>query len=396
MKLTRWGARAFKRKILPIMEKFMRRPITHPSLLNFKLIRRIVVIRSHDHLTDFVLSTPVLRALREHFPEAHIALVVRAGPGEVARHCEFINELLVFPERGSEATPTWRAFLRQLRQGFDLAVVLNTVSHSLTSDLLAHYSQSKHVLGSAAFRFPRCSRNFFYDLIAPFWDGLKHQTDRNLDIMRHIGVDTKDRQSMMTLRPEERAAGKRFLADAGVTDNDLVVAMHIGEGKIRNRWHPENFAAVASHLQKEYDARVVAIWDAHEQNLGFHFLSSLDFRPILAKGLLVRQIAAILSNCRLFIGNDSGMMHVAAAVNTPLIAIFGSNDPEEWKPVGAEFVAVRASSQQCADVSVEQVLELFKKLLAKDISSRRRGENGFDISDKVFQQYVKAIKKPEP
>jgi ADP-heptose:LPS heptosyltransferase len=394
MRLTRWAEKVFIRNALPALEKFLKRPLTHPSLINFKTIERILVIRSHDHLSDYLLSTPALRALREHFPKAHIALAVRPRAGEAARFCEFIDELLVYPERGGWATPTWRAFLRQLRQGFDLAVVLNTVSHSLTSDLLAHYSRSKHVLGSAAFRFPHCSRNFFYDLIAPYWDGVKHHTDRNLDLMRHIGVDTKDRRSTMTLLPEERAAGKKFLTDAGVTDDDLVVAMHIGAGKVRNRWHPENFAAVASRLQKEFDARVVAVWDAHEQNLGFHFLSSLDFRPILAKGLSVRQIAAILANCRLFIGNDSGTMQVAAAVKTPLIAIFGANDPEEWKPVGDEFIAIRAASRQCADVGAEQVVELLKSLLAKDIAARRDVDDAFDISDKVFKQYVKALKKP--
>ncbi len=394
MRLTRWATRIFKKNFLPIVEKFARRQLTHPSLLNFKAIERILVIRSHDHLSDYLLATPVLRALREHFPAAHLALVVRPRAGEAARHCEFINELIVFPERGGEGTPTWRAFLRQLRQGFDLTIVLNTVSHSLTSDLVAHYTKSKHILGAAAFRFPRSTRNFFYDLISPYWEGVKHQTDRNLDIVRHIGIDTSDRRSMITLLPEERAAGKKFLTDAGVMDENLVVAMHVGAGKIRNRWHPENFAAVASHLQKEYDARVVAIWDAHEQNLGFHFLSSLDFRPILAKGLSVRQVAAILANCRLFIGNDSGTMQIAAAVNTPLIAIFGANDPEEWKPLGDEFVAVRAASRQCADVSAEQVMELLKSMLAKDMAARRDVDDGFDISDKVFKQYVKALKKP--
>jgi len=393
MRLTRWATGMLKKNFLPFVEKFVRRQLTHPSLLNFKTIDRILVVRSHDHLSDYLLSTPVLRALREHFPVAHLALVVRPRAGEAARHCEFINELIVFPERGGEGTPTWRAFLRQLRQGFDLTIVLNTVSHSLTSDLVAHYTKSKHILGPAAFRFPHSSRNFFYDLISPYWEGVKHQTERNLDIVRHIGVDTADHRSIITLLPEECAAGKKFLADAGVTESDLVVAMHIGAGKIRNRWHPENFAAVAGHLQKEYDARVVAIWDAHEQNLGFHFLSSLDFRPILAKGLSVRQIAAIIANCRLFIGNDSGAMQIAAAVKTPLIAIFGANGPEEWKPAGDEFVAIRAASRQCADVAAEQVMELLKSMLAKDIAARRDGDDDFDISDKVFKQYVKALKK---
>jgi len=89
------------------------------------------------------------------------------------------------------------------------------------------------------------------------------------------------------------------------------------------------------------------------------------------------------------------MVHVAAAMNTPLISIFGANDPEEWKPIGDRFLAARAPSRQCDDVSVELVIEGMKKLLSKEISARRDSEQGFDISDKVFKQYVKELNKSE-
>jgi heptosyltransferase-2 len=396
MKLLRSMERTFKRNFLPVLEKFARRPTKHPTMLNFQAIQRILVIRAHDHLSEYVLSTPVLRALRQRFPNAHISLLVLPIAAEAAQNLQTINELIVMQERLSGwSMKSFRQFWRQLRRGFDLAVVLNTVSHSLTSDLLAHFSRSKAVLGSTYLRFPHCSRNFFYNMEAPYWEGTKHQTDRNLDIVRYIGADTPDRRAAMTLLPDELEAGKKFLRDAGTTEEELIVAIHIGAGMIRNRWHPESFAVVAAHLQKEYNARIVAIWSAHEENLAFHFLSSIDFRPIAAKGLKIRQLAGIIANCRLFIGNDAGIMHVAAATNTPVIAIYGSNDPEEWKPLGDHFFAVRAPSRQCDDVTAEQVIDLLRNVLGADVSARRDGEKDFDISDKVFKQYVKALNKPQ-
>lgn len=385
-----------KKNKLPVLEKFFRRPGVNPSLVNFGTFRRILVIRQHDQLGDFLLSTPVLRALREQFPQAHIAVLVRSYTADVAQHHEFINELIVLRERlAGWSFGRCRQFVRQVRGGFDLAIVLNTVSHSLTSDLLAHFSRSKYVLGSEHLRFPGCSRNFFYDMEAPYREQARHQTERNLDIVRYLGIDTQDRREVMHLLPEELAAGRQFLHEQGMADGDLVVALHIGAGKMRNRWPAERFAGLATMLHTEYAAKIVAMWGHREEKLGARLLSALDFDPIVAKGMRLRQLAAVIANSRILICNDTGVMHLAAATGTPLVSIFGPTNPGEWKPIGDRFLAVRSASHNSEDVSIEIVLDAIRNLVGAELAPRRPtvAHGVFDISEQVLEQYLDVLKK---
>jgi len=90
-------------------------------------------------------------------------------------------------------------------------VVLNTVSHSFTNDLLANFSGARYILGSEQLIFPGCTRNFFYNLTAPYSPVEKHQSERNLDIVRHIGVETDDLSEVMHLFNMERQAAQKKL-----------------------------------------------------------------------------------------------------------------------------------------------------------------------------------------
>ena len=118
----------FKRNWLRLFETWLDRGVVSPNLINLYAIRRILVVRQHDQLGDFLLSTPVFRALREFFPQAHIAVIARTYTAELAYHNPYLNEVLVVPEKLLWWTPAkiWR-LLAGLRRGWDLAIVLNTV-----------------------------------------------------------------------------------------------------------------------------------------------------------------------------------------------------------------------------------------------------------------------------
>ncbi|RME01318.1 MAG: lipopolysaccharide heptosyltransferase family protein, partial [Calditrichaeota bacterium] len=247
----------FKRRYLKVLERHFAKEVVMPQLINFGKIQNILVVRQHDQLGDFLLCTPVLRALRENFPSARIGLLVREYVADVARNHPYIDDLLIFHEDLRKWTPKEIAnFYRQLRDGWELAIVLNTVSHSLTSDLLAYFSGAKYILGSEHRVFPGCSRNFFYNLIAPYWEGERHQTERNLDIVRHIGVETHDLQEVMQLSEKEKETALETLRNAGYRPETLAIGMHVGAGKIRNRWPLEHFAALAQYLNDYFQVQV--------------------------------------------------------------------------------------------------------------------------------------------
>ncbi|MDZ7292036.1 MAG: glycosyltransferase family 9 protein [candidate division KSB1 bacterium] len=372
MKLWNRIEQIFKRRGLGIFEKWLDRGVVSPNLLNLYAIRRILVVRQHDQLGDFLLSTPVLRALRQFFKHAHIAVLARSYTAEAAYNNQYLDEVIVFPEKGYLWTPAklWR-LVRGLRRGWDLAIVLNTVSHSLTSDLLAYFSGARYILGSEHRVFPGCQRNFFYNLVARHFSQPKHQTERNLDIVRHLGIDTNDRTEVMTLTTQEQLFARNFLRQHGLAENDVVVALHPGAGKTQNRWPVEKFAEMAVTLHRRFAVRLILTWGPKEKDLGSDLRKRLTFDPIVLQDLSLRQLAALLAHIDVFVCNDTGVMHLAAAVGTPLVAIFGPTDPNEWKPIGKKFIAVRGEKQRCDTVSVQQVLQAIHSLLGPKLIPRR-------------------------
>jgi ADP-heptose:LPS heptosyltransferase len=273
--------------------------------------------------------------------------------------------LISFCEHGFDWTPgQFISFIRHVRAGYDLVIVLNTVSHSLTSDLVACMSGAKYVLGSEHLRFKGTSRNFFYNFLAPFRPENRHQSERNLDILRYIGIKCNDTHEHLTLTAAEKEWAQVYLQQLGREFNKVLIAIHPGAGKIINRWPVAYFANVANRLQREMNAQLFVTWGYHEAALGLELVKELDCPALVTTQNDIRKLAALLSQADLFLCNDTGVMHVAAAVDTPLIALFGPTDPGQWKPAGDKFVALRGKDFKCDSVMPVQVYRTAKKMLA--------------------------------
>jgi ADP-heptose:LPS heptosyltransferase len=181
------------------------RSVLTPEEADFSAVRSVLVIRQHDMLGDFLLATPVFRALRNRFPAARIGVLVRDYFADTVAGNPFVDEVLVLQKGNHRWNPRQMMTLfKQLHKRWDLTVVLNTVSHSLSSDLLAELSGGRLLLGSAHRVFPGASRNFFYNLLAPYSTTTVHQTERNLDIVRYIGAQTGDLTACMYVQDAER------------------------------------------------------------------------------------------------------------------------------------------------------------------------------------------------
>ncbi len=361
-----WIEQQFKRRYLRLFEAAFGRLPVSPGAMDLERVRRILVVRQHDQLGDFLLSTPALRALRARFPEARIGLVARGYTEPVARHNRYVDELFVVPEALDRWTPAYtRDFARRLFSGWDVAVVLNTVSHSLTSDLIARFSRARWTVGPSHRRFPGTQRNFLYNVEVPVAEGTRHQSQRNVDIVRVLGADTQDLHEELTLLDREVQAVQQRLQRQGLARGARFVLVHPGAGKPRNRWPAERFGLAARELARNFDLQVVVTWGPGEQELGERVLAQLDGQGVGFAGLTLREFASLCRLADLVLCNDTGSMHVAAAVGTSLVAVFGPTDPAEWKPWGEEFVAVRGADHRCSSVAVGQVVEAAKALLEK-------------------------------
>ena len=364
--MTFWNAfeQFFKHKQLRLFEKLLGLRRLFPEEFDASRVKRILIVRQHDQLGDFLLSTPVFRALRNRFPSAYVAIVARKYTAALAQNNEFIDTVIPFYEHGTDwRLKSLRYFRQQIRAGYDLAIVLNTVSHSLTSDLIARFSNAPYILGPEHLPFSGTKTNFFYNLISPCRDGRINQSERNLDIVRYIGADTEDASENITLLQSEKEWAKDHLRAMGWDGRKKLVAVHPGAGKIPNRWPVENFVAVAEKLVEEKNVQIFLTWGPAEEDLGARFSSLAKFHIISTTENNIRRFAALLASADLLLCNDTGVTHVGAAVGTPLVAVFGPTDPEQWKPVGERIIAVRGKDGVCSSVSTDSVLKKASGLL---------------------------------
>ena len=347
-----------------ILERLISRPLHPPDEVQRYPIQRILVVRQHDQLGDFLISTPVLRALRGQYPNAHICLITRSYTNDVARHNRYIDDHLVLYDSGYQYSWGWfQNFWRTLRAGYDLAIVLNTVSHSLSSDILAWLSRARFILGPEFPLLTGASRNFFYNVIASYDPQPKHQSHRNLDIVRYIGIDTDDPSEHMTITEEEQAWAREWIALRAGAKNTVLLGMHPGAGKLENRWPVERFAAVANYFYEKYGIRWVVSWGPSEAELGALLCRQLSFEPVVLTDVSLRQFAAVISSLPFFLCNDTGVLHVAAAAGTPLLAIFGPTNVREWKPLGNDFQAIQGHDGTVQAVSEAMIIEKMETLL---------------------------------
>lgn len=353
----------FKRFLLWLFERIIPDQLFKPEDIDRTAIRSILVIRQHDQLGDLLLATPVFAALRKAFPNARITAIARVYTHAVLLNNPNIDQILVYPEKLRLATPArlWRLW-RGMKQGYDLAIVLNTVSHSLSSDVLCWLSGAKHRLGSEELPFPGRRKNLFYNVLAPAPETRPHETRRNLQILEHLGVKCGDADEQVFLTDTEKEAGRQELYKKHLVP-EKTIGIHLGAANLCNRWPHEKYAALADWLARDLGFKVLVFWGPSEGELGERFLGAVRTDVANIQDLTLRQLAAVISHLKLMICNDTGVMHLAAAAGAPTFAIFGRSEPELWRPLNKKFYGVRGPDKTCASAGLEVVKTAVKKML---------------------------------
>ncbi len=354
----------FKKNYIKYLEKLYSKPLLSPKHIDFNQVKRILIVRFRGQLGDFLLCTPALKALRKRFPKATIGIIVRSYFADIVVDNPYIDQVMVFYENGFQWTPKrlW-CLWSQLYHRWDMAVVLSLEGHSLTSDFIAHLSGAKYILGSDRFVFPGCSRNFFYNLIVPASKDEIHQTERNMELVKYIGAESNDLKEWIHINEFER---NRIYHEFIKLYSDIhkpLIGLHIGANKMTNRWSIDKFCELAQSLYSKYHVQIIVFWGPKEEKLSKEFLNSITFKPIVIKPSTLRKLALYYTLCDAVVCNDTGTMHLCAAVGTPLVSVFGPTDPDYWKPKGDCFIAVRGKNQNVENVTVDQVrCELLKLL----------------------------------
>ena len=281
---------------------------------NLMTCRRILLIRLSS-LGDILLTTPILRLLREHCPQAKIDFLLKAAYQDVLRAHPCINRLIPFNDQQS----LWQS-LRLLRQKrYDVVLDLH---RTLRSRLIC--------LGLAApLKLAYHKRVLRRQLLVRLgWNTLGAMTpvpELYAAPLRRRGIDAELPPLEMHLAPGSRDAMRQHLAQAfPATAERPLLALAPGARWATKRWPAERFAAVAQALSNRCRAGVVILGDGDDSALAQAICQRLEVPVYDASGKFsLMQTAALLQQCRLLISNDSGLMHMATALNVPVVAVFG-------------------------------------------------------------------------
>jgi ADP-heptose:LPS heptosyltransferase len=321
-------------------------------------IRNILVIRQHNELGDMLCAVPLLRALRLRFPSAFIGLVASPVNYEVMLHHPFVDEVILYDKLLFFRAPTRIfAFLRRLRERqYDLAVVPSTVSMSFTSDAMAYLCGARYRVGAGSLNGTENIASHFFNLqVVAGWsrDTPIHQTERNLDFVRCMGIDTDDLSIVIRLTDEEKKNADNFL-QPHLGKKRYAVGFHPGAGKPQNRWPAERFAHVADRLVSALDALLVISAGPMDDEPVEKMLTTLRSGYLLkAKG--IREVAAIIDRLALFVTNDTGVMHVAGATSTRVLSLFGPSDPYQWAPKSQRHRFLVSQNREMSSLTEEEV-----------------------------------------
>jgi len=361
--------RGFKRLLSHGLRFLLRsRPVSPPDP---ECVRNIVVIRQHNQLGDMLCVVPLLRALRSLYTGARVSLVASPANLDVMLHSRYLDEVIPFEKKeflgaGGLHPGKLLAFLRGLRsRRFDMAIVPATVSVSSTSDLLAYASRAPIRAGAAALEGVGNPYGFLFNLTRRLdWRGdpHRHQTLRNYDIVGSFVPEPTDLTHELTLTEKESEIGREHAESIG-RGFERIVAFHPGAGKVPNRWPVDRFAALANALGREFQAMVLVTAGPMDDEPLNQMECGLSVPHYLLKNESIRHVAAILRFASLVVSNDTGIMHVAGGVGSPVLSIFGPTDPLQWAPLGAKNRSVVGTAGDIATVSVEDVLWVAREML---------------------------------
>lgn len=358
--MIRWRKieQAFKHRLLRLVEIKLGRPEVNPGDVDWNRISRILIIRQQDQMGDFLLSTPAIHAVRIRFPDCHIGIVIKDYFADTMRYSPDVDEALIFFRSGKDWT--WsriKSFWKQLRRRWDMAIILSSESHSLTSDVLAWLSGAPWILGSDALPFEGCTRNFLYNLCVPDPPEYWHQARRNLELVRYIGADWDSLSETITVTESERQTVSEAYPTLYQNRKIPAIGFHIGANKSENRWPIPNFVALGQRLRDAGLGEIVILWGPAEGDLAEEFFNGASWHANGIAPSTLRDHIIHFSLCDLVVCNDTGVMHLCAALGTPLVAVFGPTDPNLWKPVGEQFIALRSESHRTVDVGLEEVYQ---------------------------------------
>ncbi len=318
------------RKLL-IKILFVRKNISRiePDKVNSILLIRL------DRIGDLVVSIPAIKAIKKIFPKARITALLSGFAIDLAKLIPEIDEVIIY--RG------FFAALAELRnKKFSLAIDLLR-DYTLKPALLCHLSGAEITAG-----FNIGFRGSLFNAGLDIAGEPKAMSKCILDLARFLGKLTGKEEGeipesdpVLVLTPGAREFGHKFIRENGIKDDEMIFGVVPGAKFPSQCWKKENFAELADWVADKYRAKVVIIASKQEEKLAHRVGFLMRNKPVLAVGLALDKLAGLISLFRLMAANNSGPLHIAAALGVPTVSTMGPTTPDYWWPQGKNHIVIR-------------------------------------------------------
>ncbi|MCD5390982.1 lipopolysaccharide heptosyltransferase II [candidate division NPL-UPA2 bacterium] len=298
-----------------------------------------IIVRVLNWLGDAVLCTPALTTLRRRFPQASLSVLAHKRVEEVFYYNSTIDDMITF----SDVEGYWSIARKLRRKKFDLGIIF---PYSFSSALIFFLARIPDRVGYATQgRSLLLTRRI--ELNPSFRK--EHQVMYYLNLVRQMtqGRDQKSevesKKLVWNVTEDERTRAEELLREVGISQQDRLIGMNPGAtyGPAK-RWFPDRFAKVGDEIVKRYGARIIIFGNSQERRIANSIANMMQKMPVNFAGRTnLRELAAMISRCQVFVTNDTGSMHIAAAVGTPVAAIFGSTNPQKSAPWGDGHIVTR-------------------------------------------------------
>jgi len=322
------------------------------------------------------MTTPAVRAIRKCFPGARISLLAKPWVMPVFENSEHIDRLLIYDDQGRHKGISGKFRLaRDLKKyHFDAAILLQ---NAFEAAFIAFFAGIPIRIG-----YNTDVRQLLLTHAVSCTNEIKkhHQTDYYLNIIRGIGTGGYKRELYLTLNQRDRLRAEKILLEHQLSAGEKLVGINPGATYGPSKqWAYDRYAHLADKIQTITKSRIIIFGGPNDEELGKKISRRMQYRPIDLSGKTnLGEAMALIERCDLFITNDSGLMHVAAALDVPLIAVFGSTNSITTGPLSQHSRVVQAPLEcspclrpecpnghlNCMDhISVEMVFDVVKEML---------------------------------
>lgn len=341
-----------------------------------------ILVRGTNWVGDAVMTIPALRELRRIFPTARITLHTRSWAEGIFRDADFVDEILTFDKSKSKIKDAFAQAAELRNHAFDLAVLF---PNSFETALVAKAAKIPRRFGYA-----KEGRSFLLtDAIEiPAWKNERHEVFYYLNLVAAVEEQYFGTKTIMEDEPrvdlkvsqERRNEARSFFEKSGVDLSKKTIALGVGSTNSQaKRWQAESYAKLNDLLQNELKSDVVLVGAKDEIEISQEVFEKSEKKPIILTGKTnLAEAVAVLSEIDLLVSNDMGLAHIAPAVGTKTLVIFGPTNEKTTQPIGSEIIRKNVDCAPCmlrtcpidhrcmTQISPREVFERAKELLIKD------------------------------